>query len=199
MCNHHGKRKSPRRGVSRRDVIRYGIASTLGIAALGPLGKGILQSASGDPIPNYKRCIVIYCYGGYDGLQMVVPHGLGEYYTERPGIGIPAASTLSINKVGYGLNPGLPTVASCYADGDVAIFQKVGYPDDDLSHFESQNFYSWGVRNGFGPLGIDESGWVARFADLYTNDSLGAISVGVASRHLTRLPNSKRRFSLDSL
>ena len=90
MCNHNASktsgRRSSKRGVSRRDVIRYGVASTLGIAALGPLGRGILQSASGAPLPNHRRCVVIYCYGGYDGLQMVVNLLVGFRYRRITGL-----------------------------------------------------------------------------------------------------------------
>ena len=62
MCKNNGtRRRASKKGVTRRDVIRYGVASSLGIAALGPLGKGILQEASGAPLPNHKRCVVIPC------------------------------------------------------------------------------------------------------------------------------------------
>lgn len=186
MCNNNASNKNGRRsskqGVSRRDVIRYGVASTLGFATLGPLGKGILQEASGAPLPNHKRCVVIYCYGGYDGLQMVVPTGIQAYHDRRLSIA-PLTTTLDIGKTGYELNDLLPNMHAVHSDpvrgNQLAMFQKVGYPDDDLSHFNSQDFYSWGVRNGFGGLPIPESGWIARFADAYTTDSLGACSVGV--------------------
>ncbi|MDJ0975357.1 MAG: DUF1501 domain-containing protein [Planctomycetota bacterium] len=184
MCKNNGtRRRASKKGVTRRDVIRYGVASSLGIAALGPLGKGILQEASGAPLPNHKRCVVIYCYGGYDGLNMVVPHGVQAYYDRRPNIAIDSIDTLDIGHTGYGLNPGLQAMKDVHDDpvrgNQLAVFQKVGYPDDDLSHFNSQDFYSWGVRNGFGNLTIPESGWIGRFADAYTTDSLGAVSVGV--------------------
>ena len=62
---------------------------------------------------------------------------------------------------------------------DVAVVQRVGYPVANLSHFESQDIYSYGVRNGFGGLGISPSGWMARFADLYAPTPLGAVALGV--------------------
>jgi uncharacterized protein (DUF1501 family) len=48
-----------------------------------------------------------------------------------------------------------------------------------LSHFTSQDIYSYGVRDDFGSLGIPQSGWVARFADLYATTPTGAVAVGV--------------------
>lgn len=212
MCNNHGSKQTnkQRRGVSRRDVIRYGVAGTLGIAAMGTLGKGILQEASGAPLPNHRRCVVIYCYGGYDGLQMVVPHGEQAYYDRRSTIAIDSADTLDIQKTGYGMNPGLVHMNDVWNDrldgvphstslgNQLAIFQKVGYPNDDLSHFNSQDFYSWGVRNGFGGLPVTESGWIGRFADAYTADSLGAVSVGVG-RPLDMEGSSMNPLMVDNL
>jgi uncharacterized protein (DUF1501 family) len=60
----------------------------------------------------------------------------------------------------------------------VAAVQRVGYPNPNLSHFESQDIYSLGVRNGFGDLGITQSGWIARYADRNAPTPLGAVSLG---------------------
>ncbi|MCP5069478.1 MAG: DUF1501 domain-containing protein, partial [bacterium] len=182
MCkNHkeHTSRRPSRKGVSRRDVIRYGVGSALGYMALGPMGRGVMQQATGAPIASHKRCVVMYCYGGYDGLNMVVPHSSTQYNARRPTIAVPQASTIGFGKTGYGINDNLPLMAAAYNAGDGAIFQKVGYPSRNLSHFTSQDIYSKGVRGNFDTLPISESGWVARFVDNYTTDSLGAVSVGV--------------------
>ena len=182
MCknnNEHTSRRPARKGVSRRDVIRYGVGSALGYMALGPLTRGVMQEATGAPIPGHKRCVVIYCYGGYDGLNMVVPYGSTQYNARRPNIAISQAGTIDFGKTDYGFNDNLPLMAAAYNAGDGAIFQKVGYPNRNLSHFTSQDIYSKGVRGNFDTLPISESGWIARFVDNYTTDSLGAVSVGV--------------------
>jgi len=179
MCKQSKNTSAVRRGVSRRDLIRYGVGGALGVMAMGPLGRGFLQPAEGAPIDNHKRLVVMYCYGGYDGMNMVVPHELTAYRDRRPTIAIDAADALDIGKAGYGFNPELTNIASLYNNGEGAIFQKVGYPNRNLSHFTSQDIYSKGVRGSFDPLGLPESGWLARFADNYTTDSLGVVSVGV--------------------
>jgi len=182
MCknkNEHTSRRPSRKGVSRRDVIRYGVGSALGYMALGPMGRGVMQQASGAPIAGHKRCVVMYCYGGYDGLNMVVPHGSAQYNARRPNIAVPQAGTIDFGKTGYGINDNMPLMAAAINAGDGAVFQKVGYPNRNLSHFTSQDIYSKGVRGNFDTLPISESGWIARFVDNYTLDSLGAVSVGV--------------------
>lgn len=177
-------RKNPHKrilGLSRRELLRYGAATTAGVMALGPLGRLWMPEVSGAPLPNHKRAIIFFCYGGYDGLNMLVPYQHPDYYARRPGIAIAQGNTIALNdKVGYAFNNTLPNLAAHYNAGDGAVFQKVGYPDGhDLSHFNSQDFYSWGVRNGFTGLPITESGWIARYADLYAPTPTGAVSVGV--------------------
>ena len=175
MCKRHLKKN-----VSRRDILRYSLAGA-GIAALGPLGRGLLTDVHGAPLSNHKRLVSIFGYGGWDGLHMLVPTGNTAYYDRRPSIAIPEANALDIGEdsAGYRLHPSFTRLQGLYGDGNVAIFRKVGYPDADLSHFESQDIHSSGVREDFGSLGIDESGWVARYADQYTNSAMGAVALGV--------------------
>jgi uncharacterized protein (DUF1501 family) len=175
MCKKHLKKST-----SRRDILKYTLAGA-GIAALGPLGRGLIRPVYGDPLPGLKRAVSIFCYGGYDGLNLVVPIGNQAYYDRRTTLAIPANEALDIGEdtAGYRLHPALTRVAELYNDGDAAIFRKVGYPNQNLSHFISQDIHSWGVRDEFEPLPIETSGWIARFADLYANTSMGAAALGV--------------------
>lgn len=175
MCKRHLKKS-----VTRRDVLRYALAGT-GIAALGPMVKGLLPVAHGAPLPNHKRLVVIFAYGGYDGLSMLVPVTNSAYYSRRPTIAIPAVDALALNgSSDYALHTQMDRIASLYNnDGSVAVFRKAGYPDENLSHFESQDFFSWGVRYDFASLPIDESGWIARYADLHAPTPMGAAALGV--------------------
>jgi uncharacterized protein (DUF1501 family) len=171
-----------KKSVSRRDVLRLGLAGT-GIAALGPFADRFLPVASGAP-GSQTRFVVVNLDGGNDTLNMVAPTTLQPYYDRRPGLAIAAAAGLSMN-VGphatpdYVFHPEMDRIASLWADGDVAVVQRVGYPQENLSHFTSQDIFSYGVRGSFGPLGIQPSGWVARYADLYAPTPMGAVSVGL--------------------
>lgn len=175
MCQRH-----LRTSVTRRQVLRFALAGT-GIAALGPMAKGLLPVAHGAPLPGHKRLVVIFAYGGYDGLNLLVPVANSAYYTRRPTIAVAPGSARALNDSGeYAFHPEMDRMASLYNnEGAVAVFRKVGYPDENLSHFESQDFFSLGVRYDFAPLPIDPSGWIARYADLYAPTPMGAAALGV--------------------
>jgi uncharacterized protein (DUF1501 family) len=153
----------------------------MGVAALGPLGKG-LRVASGAP-GDHTRLVVVNLFGGNDGLNTVVPSTLQTYVDRRPTIHLDAASTLPLTGGPgtslYRLHAALPNLRALWDEGSVAIVNKVGYPDANLSHFTSQDIYSYGVRDSFAPLGLQPSGWLARFADLYAPTPMGAVAVGV--------------------
>src|SRR6185503_2450975 len=79
----------------------------------------------------------------------------------------------------FKFHPAMPKIAALWNEGGVAAVNKVGFPNMNQSHFEHQDIMSRGVRNGFGPLGVTESGWLARFADAHAPTSLGAVGLGV--------------------
>ena len=167
------------KNVSRRDLLRFTMAGA-GIAALGPLTRGTIPFASGAPLSNHKRLIIINCYGGYDGLNMIVPVTNNAYYSRRPDVGIAPGNTGALTgSTDYATHPNLDGFASIFNSGDGAIFRKVGYPEENLSHFTSQDIYSRGVRGDFEPLPITESGWLARVADLAAPTPMGTVAIGV--------------------
>ncbi len=168
------------RGSSRREILQWALAGA-GLTALGPWIDRRLPVASAAPQGN-KILVVINMDGGCDTLNMVVPITSAAYLARRPTIAIPAASALTLadgpGTTAYGLHPQLDQLRTMWSQGDVAIVHKVGYPTENLSHFESQDIYSLGVRGEFPPLGIPQSGWIARFAEQYAPTPLGAVSLG---------------------
>jgi uncharacterized protein (DUF1501 family) len=207
MCQHPSCSPSERHGrhlpksVTRRDILRYSLAG-MGIAALGPLGNGAIPTALGAP-GGQSRLVVINLYGGNDGLNTVVPVGLQPYFDRRPTLALDPAACLSLDSgpeptTAYRLHPVMTNVRSLWTEGAVAIVNKVGYPNANLSHFTSQDIYSLGVRNDFAPLGLDPSGWVARYADLYAPTPMGAVGVGVG-RPLDFVGGQTTSFLVESL
>ncbi len=168
------------RGASRREILQWALAGA-GITALGPWIDRRLPVASAAPQGN-RILVVINMDGGCDTLNMVVPVTSAAYLARRPGIAIAPASALPLTdgpgSTAYGLHPQLDQLRTMWSEGDVAIVHKVGYPTENLSHFESQDIYSYGVRGEFPPLGIPQSGWIARFAQQYAPTPLGAVSLG---------------------
>jgi uncharacterized protein (DUF1501 family) len=168
------------RHVSRRDILRYALSGA-GIAALGPMVAGRLPTASGAPLGN-KILVLVNMDGGCDMLNGVIPSTLPSYFSRRPNLAVQDASSLALtggpgNSL-YRLHPELHTVRDLWDAGEVALVHRVGYPVENLSHFESQDIYAYGVRNGFIPLGIPTSGWVARYAEQYAPTPMGAVSLG---------------------
>lgn len=175
MCKR--KRHLPK-SVSRRDILRYTLAGA-GVAALGPLGRGLIPTATGAPILNHKRIVSMFCYGGYDGLNLLVPVTNTAYYDRRSTIAIQPSVALDIGDPDYKLHPSMARMAALINAGQGAAFRKVGYPDANLSHFISQDVHSFGVRYEFPTLGISESGWIARYADNFATTPLGCASLGL--------------------
>lgn len=171
-------------GVTRRDVLAYAAAGA-GFAALGPVGGAFLERAHGAPTAE-PFTVVINQLGGNDGLNTVIPVSLSRYYDRREGLAIPLEEALSLEggpgTTDYRLHPSLANLQTLWNDGDVAIINKVGYPDANLSHFESEDIYSYAVRGSFVGLGVPQSGWIARFADRYAPTAMGAVSVGMGRR-----------------
>ena len=178
------------KNVTRRDILRFTMAGA-GMAALGPLGNTFLRPASGEPIAGLPRLIVIYAYGGYDGLNLLVPVTNSAYYSRRENtdgdkIWIDAANAIDIGDTDYRLHPNFDQLGTLWNDvnGDAAAFRMVGYPSQNLSHFISQDIYSWGVRRDFGDSSngtgsIDESGWIARIVNDMNLSATGAVAVNV--------------------
>jgi uncharacterized protein (DUF1501 family) len=201
MCRTHRQRHLPQ-GTSRRDVLKFTLGS-IGLAALGPLWMKRLPGATGAP-QDLTRLICINLVGGNDGLNTVVPRNLQSQYDGlRPNLKIASGSQLLLDSgpnatTAYGLHPALDGIKALWDLGEVAIINKVGYPTANLSHFTSQDVYSYGVRGSFGALGIPISGWIARYADLYAQTPMGAVSVGMG-RPLDFAGGSTNPFMASSL
>jgi uncharacterized protein (DUF1501 family) len=170
-----------RRGVSRREVLKYALGGA-GIVALGPVVGKYAPRALGAPMGN-KILILVNMDGGCDTLNAVIPSTLQPYFDARPTIQIPNASSLDLSTgptgtTKYRLHPSFVKTKALWDAGDVALVNRVGYPDENLSHFESQDIYAWAIRDGFDQSYLGPSGWVARYAGLYAPTPLGAVSVG---------------------
>ena len=174
--------------IGRRNFLRAGVAGS-GLLALGAFGNQALPWAAGaihaTPLPNYKRLIVINLLGGNDSLNTVVPLTLSQYAVHRPNLYINPGTALSLTggpgTSAYGFHPAMVNLQGLWNKGEVALINKVGYPQQNLSHFVSEDIWSYGVR-GYKALGGAAAGWVARFADLYAPTPMGVASVGVGRR-----------------
>jgi uncharacterized protein (DUF1501 family) len=115
--------------------------------------------AAGPAGPNDGVLIVIGMFGGNDGLNTVVPINDQLYYGQHRGLAIRPENTLPIDSA-TGLNAELTVFKRFWDAGQLAIVEGVGYPNPDLSHFNSMAKWMAGS-----PTGIPTSGWLGRWLD----------------------------------
>ncbi|UUZ80836.1 DUF1501 domain-containing protein [Paenibacillus sp. P26] len=150
--------------LTRRDFIIKGTAllATLGLG--GPLifaESGSVLSSRGENSaePDSPVLVVIQLSGGNDGINTLIPYGMGGYFDARPTLKITESEVLTINNQ-VGLHPSLVNLKELYNNGKLAIVQGVGYPNPDHSHFRSMEI--WQTAE---PEKMIRSGWLGRYAE----------------------------------
>jgi uncharacterized protein (DUF1501 family) len=131
--------------------------------AMGPLG------------PDDKILILIGMWGGNDGLNTIVPIDDGRYYDQHGPLAIAPGDTLALTD-DRGLNPALTRLESFWDAGHLAIVEGIGYPNPNLSHFDSMATWMSGR-----PVGPTETGWVGRWLDHHLDGNTNlyaAVEVG---------------------
>jgi uncharacterized protein (DUF1501 family) len=120
--------------------------------------------------------VVVQLFGGNDGLNTIVPADDDRYYSRyRPKLGIAKSKLLKIKDgtymnpiLGTGLNNGL---YGLYNEGNLAVIQGVGYPNNSLSHFRSTDIWLSATMpiNDAQRL---ESGWLGRYLEKANGNNL---------------------------
>ncbi|MAF64359.1 MAG: hypothetical protein CMJ84_01695 [Planctomycetes bacterium] len=172
-------------GLSRRGVLRLGagVFGAVGAASLAPLARAATTRPK--PLPWVgPRLVIVNLKGGNDGLNTIVPVDLQSYHDQRPTLALTSGQTLSMNtgpgaSLQYRMNPQLAALQAAFTSGDLAVFQKVGYPGSNESHFESESIYSRARRDISTGTGVDTSGWLARLTDTIGPSPTSAIAVGM--------------------
>lgn len=85
--------------------------------------------------------VVVQMAGGNDPLNTLVPHSDPVYQAVRPRIRLAPSQTLRVD-ARYGLHPSLTNLHRYLDSGKLAIVQGVGYPNPDLSHFNSMDYWN---------------------------------------------------------
>ncbi|MFI4916030.1 MAG: DUF1501 domain-containing protein [Phycisphaerales bacterium JB060] len=123
-----------------------------------PSPTAMLTSLAG--VPEDHVLVVVQLSGGNDGLNTVVPYGMDEYYRARRGIGISKGRVLELDsRQGLGLHPSLAPMKDMYDAGLCSVFQGVGYPNPNRSHFKSMDIWHTADTSGTG------EGWIGRYLD----------------------------------
>lgn len=123
-----------------------------------PSPTALLTSLAG--VPEDRVLVVVQLSGGNDGLNTVVPYGMDEYYRARRGIGISKDRVLELDtRQGLGLHPALAPMKEMYDAGMCSVFQGIGYPNPNRSHFKSMDIWHTAETSGTG------DGWIGRYLD----------------------------------
>lgn len=149
--------------ISRREFIKSGLGlMTVCLSAPQMLALAA-QAAEFAPrqAGKSKILVVVQMGGGNDGLNTVIPYGMGAYYQARPTLGIQPDKLLPLNGQ-LALNPVMGGLSDLYKQGKVALLQAVGYPNPNRSHFRSIEI--WQTAQ---PDKIGDTGWLGRYLDLY--------------------------------
>ena len=155
-------------GVGAAGVLRYS-----GAGARAPLVAARDAAHAARRVPFAERTLVLCTlYGGNDGLNTVVPYEDPRYLAARANIAMKPDSVLPIGD-GLGLNPAMVSFKSLWDAHHLAIVRGVGYPDPNLSHFQSMDI--WQTASTTGDVA---SGWLGRWLDRTGADPLRACSVG---------------------
>ena len=110
--------------------------------------------------PGNKVTVIIQLSGGNDGLNTVIPYRNDLYFSNRPKLGIQNNAALSLTDEA-GLHPSLTAFKEFYDDGSLGIFNSVGYPNPDKSHFRSMDIW----HTGSDSKDYWNTGWVGRYLD----------------------------------
>ena len=164
--------------MKRRNFLKY----TSRIAAAAPvLIKGMPVSAlpmsplfatvNGD---SDRVLVLIQLIGGNDGLNTVIPlDQYGNLANARPHVLIPESEVINVTD-GIGFHPNMTGIKSVYDDAKLSVVRGVGYPDQNRSHFRSEDIWTMGSASdeflSTGWLGRDFQRQFPTFPEGYPNE-----------------------------
>ncbi|MBK1840802.1 DUF1501 domain-containing protein [Azospirillum sp. YIM B02556] len=165
--------------ISRRSMMRGGLAAGLGLAGCGLTGLPGIRSLAfaadasagvGAEAPA-GTLVVVFLRGGADMLALVAPADDPDYHAARtPDLrvmaegqkaGIRLEQTLA-PALDFRLHPDAAPLADLYAGRQLAIVHAVGLTDGTRSHFVAQDLMERGIAREE-DLARTGSGWVARW------------------------------------
>lgn len=197
-------RQAPPTGIDRRrflQMVGLGVgggmlADTVGADAMSRLLPDRFREAFAAPLAATQGVLVLVgMYGGNDGMNTVVPYSNPKYNAYRANIAIAGNRLLQLDG-SVALHPNLTFLKSMWDKQQVAIVQGVGYPNPNLSHFDSMA--TWMHGNAAPTIGAPTTGWIGRWldglggADLLTTAVLGTdlpLHMIGASRQAVTIPD----------
>jgi uncharacterized protein (DUF1501 family) len=162
---------------TRREFLKTGSAAAAVLASPHIFARAFAARAAHAAGPADPILVIVQWEGGNDGLNTVIPlNGTqrSAYEALRPDLGIPVAEISGLTEIGddpagiaLGFHPVMTALHQLYDAGKVAVINGVGYPNQDLSHFRSEDI--WFKAD---PVGSPGTGWFGNYLDQYVDPSL---------------------------
>lgn len=156
---------------SRRAILKNGLLavgsgmaapSIFGAFANAPARAATLPGTLSTPriADNGKILVVVQLAGGHDGLHAVIPFADPLYTQLRPTLAVASADQLPLNAQ-LALHSKLSALKPLWDAGQMGIIENVGYPNPNLSHFQSM--YIWQTLDLTGAQGAAKTGWLGKY------------------------------------
>ncbi len=170
---------------NRRRFLQNGVVGVASVYAATKIPwQTAFESAVAEGAVGPNNCLVlIFLNGGNDGSNTFVPTDptqYAEYLRLRPTIG--RTTTVGLTNTGGQLGfPAIPgmtgaglTLQTMWEANNVALFPATDYPNPNLSHFTSRDWWFAGA------LQKSTTGWLGRWLDAYGSQTnpLQAVSIG---------------------
>jgi uncharacterized protein (DUF1501 family) len=166
--------------------------SGIGLASFGLMAAApdfLHQFAGAQALKNgygkRKVLVTIFQRGAVDGLNMIVPHGDGEYYDLRRTIAVPkpGKENGAIDLDGrFGLHPSMSALAPFWKEKKFAVIEAVGSPDNTRSHFDAQDY----MESGTPGIKSTRDGWLNRVLQAETTKDASPFRAVAMTRTLPR-------------
>ncbi len=160
--------------ITRREFMRRSALVGAAVTAPHPLLRAMLGAGVAHAAPADAILVIVQLEGGNDGLNTVIPSAAGlqrtTYDTKRPNLGVPLGNlgTTGIGSSGgtaLALHPTMTGLKTLFDAGKLAVVNGVGYPNQNLSHFRSEDIWFGALDPTAAPADNFETGWFGRYLD----------------------------------
>ncbi len=168
--------------LPRRQLLGWGGATLASALGLGG-GVSLLAPHATAADDGYRALVCLFCFGGNDGMNMVVPRDAtrhAQYAAVRGALALPRTSLVGLGS-DYGLHPAMASLAPVWAEGALTAVHNVGplfaplskaayraaadgdplVPDSLFSHSDQQLLWEAASARAF-----ERTGWGGRASAL---------------------------------
>mgnify|MGYP001250039032 CR=1 FL=1 len=143
--------------IKRKEFLHLGSLATASLF----VPKFLKAFETGMAVPSgNKVTVIIQLSGGNDGLNTIIPVRNDLYYSNRPRLAIQRTDALALTDEAA-IHPSLTVFKELYDEGSLGIYNSVGYPNPDKSHFRSMDI--WHTASNSNQYW--NSGWLGRYLD----------------------------------